>query len=284
MKNPGSMQTIDTIAATRALIARWRGQQQRIAFVPTMGNLHAGHVQLMHAARQHGTRVIASIFVNPLQFDDPNDFSRYPRTLDADLAALYTAGVDALFLPDAAEIYPPGDVTRIHVPGLSEILCGEFRPGHFSGMSTVVCKLFNIVQPDAALFGLKDYQQFRIIQRMVADLALPVALIGVETVRESDGLAMSSRNSYLNAEDRARAPNLYRTLCAARDVLRMGKMELRAVEKRSLQALQQAGFKPDYFSVRRAHDLAEAQPDDAKPVILAAAWLGKARLIDNIVV
>lgn len=278
------MRTATTIDDLRTTVSQWRSQQQTIAFVPTMGNLHAGHVRLMQEARKHATRVVASIFVNPLQFNDPADFARYPRTLDADAAALRAAGVDLLFTPQAAELYPPGDVTRVHVAGLSEILCGAFRPGHFVGMSTIVCKLFNIVQADVALFGLKDFQQFKIIQRMVADLAMPIAVVGIDTVREADGLAMSSRNGYLSAEERARAPVLYRALCKARDALRAGEKELRAVEAQAMQALQNSGFKPEYFSVRRAADLAEADTNDNDRVILAAAWLGKARLIDNVMV
>lgn len=278
------MRTATTIDDLRTTVSQWRSQQQTIAFVPTMGNLHAGHVRLMQEARKHAARVVASIFVNPLQFNDPADFARYPRTLDADAAALRAAGVDLLFTPQAAEFYPPGDVTRVHVAGLSEILCGAFRPGHFVGMSTIVCKLFNIVQADVALFGLKDFQQFKIIQRMVVDLAMPIAVVGIDTVREADGLAMSSRNGYLSAEERARAPVLYRALCKARDALRAGEKELRAVEAQAMQALQNSGFKPEYFSVRRAADLAEADTNDNDRVILAAAWLGKARLIDNVMV
>lgn len=278
------MRTATTIDDLRTTVSQWRSQQQTIAFVPTMGNLHAGHVRLMQEARKHAARVVASIFVNPLQFNDPADFARYPRTLDADAAALRAAGVDLLFTPQAAELYPPGDVTRVHVAGLSEILCGAFRPGHFVGMSTIVCKLFNIVQADVALFGLKDFQQFKIIQRMVVDLAMPIAVVGIDTVREADGLAMSSRNGYLSAEERARAPVLYRALCKARDALRAGEKELRAVEAQAMQALQNSGFKPEYFSVRRAADLAEADTNDNDRVILAAAWLGKARLIDNVMV
>lgn len=278
------MRTAKTIDELHVTLAQWHGQQQTIAFVPTMGNLHAGHVRLMKEARQHATRVVASIFVNPLQFNDADDLARYPRTLDQDTAALVAAGVDLLFTPQADELYPPGDVTRVHVAGLSEILCGAFRPGHFVGMSTVVCKLFNIVQADVALFGLKDFQQFKIIQRMVSDLALPIEVVGIDTVREADGLAMSSRNGYLSAEERACAPTLYRVLCDVRDGLRDGEKDLRTRERKAMQALQQSGLKPEYVSVRRVADLAEAQVSDNECVILAAAWLGKTRLIDNAVV
>lgn len=278
------MLTAKTIDELHRILAQWSHEQQTIAFVPTMGNLHAGHVRLMQEARQHASRVVASIFVNPLQFNDTNDFARYPRTLDADAAALRGAGVDLLFTPQAEDLYPSGDVTRVHVAGLSEILCGAFRPGHFVGMSTIVCKLFNIVQPDVALFGLKDFQQFKIIQRMVADLAMPISLLGIETVREADGLAMSSRNGHLNAEERARAPALYRELCKSRDALRTGEYNPRALEDQAMQALQNNSFKPEYFSVRRAVDFSEAQAGDQDLMILAAAWLGKARLIDNVMV
>ncbi len=274
----------DTIAELHRILKSWNDHGDSIALIPTMGNLHAGHLRLVHEARKCAQRVVVSIFVNPLQFNDPNDFTRYPRTFADDQVKLAAAKADLLFTPGAEEIYPPGDVTRVHVPGLSEILCGAFRPGHFIGVTTVVNKLFNLVQPDVALFGLKDFQQFTIIHRMLLDLHMPVELVGIETVRETDGLAMSSRNSFLSADERQRAPALYRALCAARDAVMKGETEGAALEQRGMQALEQAGFKPEYFTLRRAADL---QPDDGavhERVILAAAWLGNTRLIDNLIV
>jgi len=274
----------DNIAELHRVLTVWHNQGDSIALVPTMGNLHAGHMRLVHEARKCAKRVVVSIFVNPLQFNDPNDFTRYPRTFAEDQIALAAAKTDLLFTPGAEEIYPLGDVTRVHVPGLSEMLCGAFRPGHFIGVTTVVNKLFNMVQPDVALFGLKDFQQFTIIHRMLLDLHMPVELVGIETVRETDGLAMSSRNSLLSADERQRAPAMYRALCAARDAVSKGEVEIAALEQHGMQALEQAGFKPEYFTLRRAVDL---QPDDGSAhelVILAAAWLGNTRLIDNVTV
>lgn len=280
------MQTVQTIAEVRARIALWRSQGQRIAFVPTMGNLHAGHMSLAQRAGQLADHVVASVFVNPMQFGASEDLASYPRTLTEDAAKLAENRVDLLFIPDASEIYPRGveGVTRVEVPGLSDILCGAYRPGHFAGVATVVNMLFNIVQPDMALFGEKDYQQLLVIRRMVADLCLPVQVLGVPTVREPDGLAMSSRNGYLSAEERARAPHLYRALGRARDRISGGETDYAAVEAEGAQALSGAGFRVDYFSVRRAEDLVPASPEDRSLVILAAAWLGKARLIDNLAV
>ena len=276
----------DNIPELHRVLTVWHNQGDSIALVPTMGNLHAGHIRLVHEARKCAKRVVVSIFVNPLQFNDPNDFTRYPRTFAEDQVKLAAARADLLFTPGAEEIYPPGDITRVHVPGLSEILCGEFRPGHFIGVTTVVNKLFNMVQPDVALFGLKDFQQFTIIHRMLIDLCIPVEIVGIETVRETDGLAMSSRNSHLSADERLRAPAMYRALCAARDAVLKGEgeVEIAALEQRGMQALEQAGFKPEYFTMRRAADF---QPDDGSAhelVILAAAWLGNTRLIDNVTV
>ncbi|MDX1252852.1 MAG: pantoate--beta-alanine ligase [Gammaproteobacteria bacterium] len=277
------MQTVKTITEVRARIALWRSQGQRIAFVPTMGNLHDGHMRLVQQAGQLADRVVASVFVNPMQFGASEDLASYPRTLAEDGVKLAENGTHLLFVPDASEMYSRGigGATRVEVPGLSDILCGAYRPGHFVGVSTVVSMLFNIVQPDMALFGEKDYQQLLVIRRMVADLCIPVQVLGVPTVRESDGLAMSSRNSYLSAEERARAPCLYRALCQARDRMSSGGADYTAVEAEGMQALSEAGFRVDYFSVRRAEDLAAPLPEDRALVILAAAWLGKARLIDN---
>ena len=274
----------DNITELHRVLTVWHNQGDSIALVPTMGNLHAGHLRLVHEARKCAQRVVVTIFVNPLQFNDPNDFTRYPRTFADDQAKLAAATADLLFTPGPQEIYPPGDVTRVHVPGLSEILCGAFRPGHFIGVTTVVNKLFNLVQPDVALFGLKDFQQFTIIHRMLLDLSLPVELVGIETVRETDGLAMSSRNSLLSTDERQRAPAMYHALCAARDAVIKGEIDPAALEQRGMQSLEQAGFKPEYFTLRHAADLQPADGTVHEGVILAAAWLGNTRLIDNVTV
>jgi pantoate--beta-alanine ligase len=272
-----------TVAALREQVAKRRGAGQRMAFVPTMGSLHAGHLHLVTEARRHAPSVVASIFVNPLQFGPSEDFDAYPRTPEADQAALASAGVDLLFLPDEHEVYPrgAGQMTRIEVPGLSEMLCGAFRPGHFSGVATVVNRLFNLVQPEVALFGKKDYQQLMVIRRMVEDLGMLVEIVGVETVRESDGLALSSRNHYLTTAERARAPRLYAVLGGARDRVLAGATPA-AVESWAMETLRAEGFRPDYVSIRRQADLAPTQAGDRELVALAAAWLGRTRLIDNL--
>jgi len=280
------MQLVGAIAELRRQVAQWRREGERIALVPTMGNLHAGHLQLVAEARARAERVLASIFVNPLQFSDAGggDFDRYPRTLAEDRDRLREAGVDLLFTPPVETIYPDGleRTTRVEVPGLSEILCGEYRPGHFVGVATIVAKLFNLAQPDIALFGEKDYQQLLVIRRLARDLCFPVEVVGVPTVREPSGLALSSRNQYLDAEQRARAAGLYRALCRARERLQAGEADLSAIEMEADETLRAAGFRPEYFSVRRAGDLLPPQADDHELVILAAAWLGEARLIDNL--
>ncbi|MBK9131311.1 MAG: pantoate--beta-alanine ligase [Gammaproteobacteria bacterium] len=266
------------------LTGRWRRAGESIAFVPTMGNLHAGHLELVHAARALAGRVVVSVFVNPLQFNDGADLAAYPRTPEEDRALLDAAAVDALFMPAAAEIYPRGmaAATRIEVPGLSTILCGAFRPGHFTGVATVVAALFNLVRPDAAVFGEKDYQQLLVIRRLVEDLHLPLRVVGVATVREEDGLAYSSRNRYLAPAERRRAPELYRALCAVRDEILVGRRDYSALEASALRALEAAGFRPEYLGVRRANDLEPAGPADRDLRVLAAAHLGRARLIDNV--
>jgi pantoate--beta-alanine ligase len=278
------METVTTIAAVRDRVRRWRSEGRRVAFVPTMGNLHAGHVSLIEAARQHGDRFVASIFVNPMQFGPNEDFNHYPRTPQQDERMLADAGCNLMFMPDVAEIYPNGSerATRVEVPGLSRILCGEFRPGHFEGVATVVAKLFHIVEPDVAVFGEKDFQQLTIIRRMVADLCIPVDVIGAPTVRDSDGLAMSSRNQYLTEHERSTAPRLYETLLAAANRLRGGEKDFASIERFGVQTLEAAGFRPDYFSIRQAQDLGEPRPDWTHLVVLTAARLGKARLIDNL--
>ena len=278
------MDTVTTIAAVRERVHAWRRAGLRVAFVPTMGNLHPGHVSLIEAARRHGERFIASIFVNPMQFGPNEDFAHYPRTPREDERMLAGAGCSVMFMPDVAEIYPNGSerATRVEVPGVSRILEGEFRPGHMEGVSTVVAKLFHIVEPDVAVFGEKDFQQLTVIRRMVADLCMPVKIIGAPTVRDRDGLAMSSRNQYLSSEQRALAPSIYRALEAAAQRLRAGDVDFASIERAGFQALEHAGFRPDYFSVRNASDLCPATPAARELVILTAARIGKARLIDNV--
>lgn len=274
---------IQSIPDLRRQVAEWRRAGERIAFVPTMGNLHAGHLALVTEARGLAARVVVSIFVNPLQFGPSEDFAAYPRTLEQDARMLAEAGADLLFAPGVDDLYPQGQAchTRVEVPGISAVLCGASRPGHFSGVATVVCKLFGLVQPDVAVFGEKDFQQLLVIRRMTADLGLPVEVRGLATVREADGLAMSSRNGYLSADERARAPGLYRTLTRTAARLREGTLPAEA-EALAAAELADAGFRPDYVSVRRAADLEPAQPGDSELVVLAAAHLGRARLIDNL--
>jgi pantoate--beta-alanine ligase len=279
------MRVTGSIPELRTLIADWRRQRQRVAFVPTMGNLHAGHLGLVEKAREISDRVVASIFVNPLQFGPAEDFDTYPRTLEADTAVLRAHGTDLLFAPAPATMYPLDSrrTTRVEVPDISEILCGEFRPGFFIGVATVVAKLFNLVQPDVAVFGEKDFQQLVIIRRMVTELDWPIEVVGVPTVRETDGLAMSSRNAYLRPEERAVAPRLYAILCDLAERLRGQSGEFQPLEADAMRRLAAAGFRPDYVSVRRRADLARPDARDRKLVVLAAAWLGdRARLIDNI--
>ncbi|MDM7323138.1 MAG: pantoate--beta-alanine ligase [Gammaproteobacteria bacterium] len=278
------MQTIHTIPNLRAAIRALRAKGKRIAFVPTMGNLHAGHLALVERAQRSADAVVVSIFVNPLQFGAGEDFESYPRTEERDAALLVEAGVRVLFLPTVEDLYPHGqtDCTRVMVPELSDILCGASRPGHFVGVTTIVTKLFNIVMPDVAVFGEKDYQQLVILRRMVRDLNMPIELISQPTEREADGLAMSSRNGYLSAEERAIAPGLYRTLCAAREALRAGQAPA-IVEAEAIERLHALGFVPEYVSVRRADDLSHALVGEVGPLrILAAARLGRTRLIDNV--
>lgn len=278
------METVSTLHGLRTVIGRWKREGHTIALVPTMGNLHDGHISLLNYAREHADRTVVSIFVNPIQFGEGEDYEKYPSTLAEDKNKLEKYGLDLLFTPDLESLYPGGtDIdTRINVPGLSNILCGEFRPGHFSGVATVVSKLFNNAQPDLALFGEKDYQQLLVIKRMVRDLCLPVEIVGLPIVRESDGVAMSSRNAYLARDERRRAPEIYRTLKAAAAALRKGGKSLEEVEKIAMNRLEQAGFRPEYVSIRRSEDLKSPRSQDTRLSILVAAWLGPARLIDNI--
>ena len=254
----------------------------RVVFVPTMGNLHAGHISLMEQARAHGDTVVASIFVNRLQFGPNEDFDKYPRTFQADCDKLAAAGVDALFAPTEADLYPEPQEYFIEPPGIQNVLDGEFRPGHFRGVATVVTKLFNCVQPDAAVFGKKDYQQLMVIRNMTRQLAMPITIVGGETVRAADGLALSSRNGYLSEAERTEAPRLYRLLNEIRDAIRGGEADTIKLEKSAIAQLDAAGWKTDYVAVRQQSDLAMPQGLDAPLVVLAASRLGTTRLIDNI--
>ncbi len=278
------MRTVATVAELRAARAAMRAARERVAFVPTMGNLHEGHLELVRRARGLADRAVVSLFVNPLQFGPAEDFASYPRTLGRDCDLLETVGADLLFVPSVGEIYPrpQAEQTRVEVPGLSDQLCGASRPGHFVGVATVVLKLFHLVEPDVALFGEKDFQQLAVIRRMVDDLCLPVEIVGVPTVREPDGLAMSSRNGYLQPAERERAPALYQALLAAAAAVEAGAGDLEAEERRAAAAIDAAGLRADYVSIRRAADLARPAPEDTDLVILAAAYLGRARLIDNL--
>jgi len=259
-------------------------QLGRVAFVPTMGNLHDGHLTLIREARKHAQTVICSIFVNPMQFGANEDLDKYPRTLDADIAALESAGVDLLYFPSVETMYPKplNDQTKVEVPVISELYCGTSRPGHFVGVATVVAKLFNMVQPDVALFGTKDFQQLAVIRRIVADLAMPIEIIGVPTVRDADGLAMSSRNQYLTTEQRAIAPMIYAELKQLAETLSQNLSQLEQQSADSQRRLADAGFEPDYLHVLDAETLLPLTNQSQQGVILIAAKLGAARLIDNI--
>ncbi|MDR0277434.1 MAG: pantoate--beta-alanine ligase [Paucimonas sp.] len=278
------MNTVKSVLELRAAVARARGEGKRIAFVPTMGNLHSGHAALVTKAAQRADFVVASIFVNPLQFGPSEDLDKYPRTLAADQEKLFEAGCHLLFAPTVEEMYPDGMgvQTRVSVPQLSEGLCGASRPGHFEGVATVVSKLFNMVQPDLAVFGQKDFQQLAVIRAMVRDLNMPIQIIGEPTVRAEDGLALSSRNGYLTAEQRATAPVVYRTLSQLAEAIRQGRRDYPALIAEGQQALVAAGLKPDYLEVRQALNLRPATADDRDLVILVAAYLGNTRLIDNL--
>jgi pantoate--beta-alanine ligase len=278
------MITIEHISALREQVRQWRADGARIGFVPTMGSLHEGHMSLLEAARQQSDRVIASVFVNPLQFGPGEDFERYPRTPEDDQKLLASTGCDLLFMPDVKEMYPDGrqSATLVTVKTLSEILCGAVRPGHFDGVATVVAKLFGIVQPDMAVFGEKDYQQLAIIRRMTADLALPVEIVGAPTVRSPDGLAMSSRNRYLSDSELALAPRIYEALRSVAARIEAGERTFAALEALGVAELRAARMQPDYFEIRDAQTLLEPVRASRELVILIAARLGKARLIDNL--
>ncbi|MBA6263552.1 MAG: pantoate--beta-alanine ligase [Colwellia sp.] len=277
------MKIVSEINVLRQQISDWRQQGLTIAFVPTMGNLHAGHISLITEAHQHADKVVASIFVNPMQFGANEDIDNYPRTLDNDQQQLVSADTDLLFIPSAKLIYPQGldKQTYVEVPNVSVGYCGESRPGHFRGVSTVVCKLFNLVQPDVACFGLKDYQQVQVIQTMVEDLSMPIKIIPVRTVREASGLAMSSRNGYLTAEERKIAPALAQNIQWLAQQIKSNN-DFIGLAKQATHFINNAGMKTDYIHICHARTLQPASEDDKELVILAAAHCGKARLIDNL--
>lgn len=278
------MIVIHDLKALRIQISTWKRAGQTIALVPTMGNLHAGHLSLIEKAKQFADKIVVSIFVNPIQFGKGEDYERYPSTLEEDSNKLKEINLDLLFAPDLQQLYPGGtaDDTRVTVPDLSDILCGAYRPGHFSGVATVVSKLFINIQPDVALFGEKDYQQLLIIKRMTEDLCMPVKIEGVSIMREEDGLAMSSRNAYLTGQERETAPLIYQTLVKARERLKTSVENISTIESDAIEELEKSGFKTEYFSIRRSSDLGIPESIDRNYIILTAAWLGKARLIDNI--
>lgn len=278
------MNTVKTVRELRAAVARARSEGKRIGFVPTMGNLHSGHAALVAKAAQRVDFVVASIFVNPLQFGAGEDLDKYPRTLAADQEKLLEAGCHLLFAPSVEEMYPDGMAgqTRVSVPQLSEGLCGASRPGHFEGVATVVSKLFNMVQPDLAVFGQKDYQQLAVIRALVHDLNMPIQIIGEPTVRATDGLALSSRNGYLSAEQRAIAPVLYRSLSQIAQAIRDGERDYPGLLAEQQQQLEAAGLRRDYLEIRHAKNLRPATAEDRDLVILVAAYLGATRLIDNL--
>ncbi len=280
---------MEIIAKPRQVTQRvreWRKQGLKVALVPTMGNLHAGHTTLVERAHECADRVVVSIFVNPLQFGPNEDFQAYPRTPKEDHQLLEQFKTDLLFAPEVSDLYPHGmhSHTKVEVPDLSDLLCGALRPGHFVGVATVVAKLFNVVQPDVALFGEKDFQQLAVIRRMAADLCMPLEVLGIPTVRDADGLAMSSRNRYLDATQRALAPTIYRVLNEVKTALQQGRRDYAVLQQVAAQQLNQLGFNTDYVAVRDISTLNAPEENPKALVILVAARLGKARLIDNLVV
>ncbi|MFP1740004.1 pantoate--beta-alanine ligase [Lonsdalea quercina] len=278
------MLIIETPLLLRREVRRWQQEGKRVALVPTMGNLHDGHMALVDAAKASADIVIVSIFVNPMQFERADDLDRYPRTLQEDCERLTQRGADLVFAPAAQDIYPAGldQQTFVEVPGLSQMLEGASRPGHFRGVATVVSKLFNLVQPDVACFGEKDYQQLALIRRMVADMGYDISIVGVPIVRAKDGLALSSRNGYLTPEERKLAPQLPRIMHTIAEELATGNRQIDEILGRAEEALRNAGFTPDELFIRDADSLEPLTTDSARGVILMAAWLGKARLIDNL--
>ena len=287
-KRQRHLETVHTAAAVRAVVKAWRAAGESVAFAPTMGNLHAGHLSLAALAAAAAPRVVMSIFVNPTQFGPNEDFAAYPRTLADDTALIVGSGnVDLLFAPDVPEIYPFGleDAVRVQLPALSRELCGASRPGHFDGVGSVVCRLLNIVAPDVLFLGQKDYQQYKLVERMVGDLRMAVTLRMAPTLREPDGLAMSSRNRYLTQAERQRAPALQAALARVRDGVRAGVADRGTLVAAARGELERNGFRPDYVEIRRAADLMLPKGETGEElVVLGAAWLGRARLIDNLVV
>lgn len=283
LKSNSSPIILNTVSDLRAFLTLARGNGKTVGFVPTMGNLHQGHLDLVNKASDMTDTVVVSIFVNPMQFGPHEDFDAYPRTLNADCEALNNHPCDAVFAPTVREVYPKGVNTEIDLPSLSTILCGHHRPGHFKGVATVVTKLLNIVQPDVAVFGNKDYQQLQVIQTMVADLLIPVTIVGADTTREPNGLAMSSRNAYLSAEEKETAAMLYATLKRIGDALRSDS-QVSTTLKQEKERLTAAGFVLDYLEIRDAQDLSKSYVEADSAVILVAAKLGRARLIDNLVI
>ena len=277
------MLIIETLPLLRQQIRRLRMEGKRVALVPTMGNLHDGHMKLVDEAKARADVVVVSIFVNPMQFDRPEDLARYPRTLQEDCEKLNKRKVDLVFAPSVKEIYPNGTETHtyVDVPGLSTMLEGASRPGHFRGVSTIVSKLFNLVQPDIACFGEKDFQQLALIRKMVADMGFDIEIIGVPIMRAKDGLALSSRNGYLTAEQRKIAPGLYKVLSSIADKLQAGERDLDEIIAIAGQELNEKGFRADDVQIRDADTLLEVSENSKRAVILVAAWLGDARLIDN---
>lgn len=278
------MQQVQSIQELREIRRVWKNQNEQIAFVPTMGNLHKGHLKLVKEAKKHADIVVVSIFVNPLQFGAEEDLDAYPKTIEEDKASLEALGVDLLFMPSASDIYSRGleQQTFVEVPGLSYMICGASRPGHFRGVATIVCKLFNMVQPNMAFFGEKDFQQLQVIKAMVTDLSMNLSIHGVPTEREEDGLAMSSRNNYLNEEQRAIAPSLYKIINRLKTEILEGRRDFTRLCTSYQEALAQSGIKPDYIDIRSAVSLLQPSHEDTELVILAAGFLGKTRLIDNI--
>ncbi|EFJ9444533.1 pantoate--beta-alanine ligase [Escherichia coli] len=277
------MLIIETLPLLRQQIRRLRMEGKRVALVPTMGNLHDGHMKLVDEAKARADVVVVSIFVNPMQFDRPEDLARYPRTLQEDCEKLNKRKVDLVFAPSVKEIYPNGTETHtyVDVPGLSTMLEGASRPGHFRGVSTIVSKLFNLVQPDIACFGEKDFQQLALIRKMVADMGFDIEIVGVPIIRAKDGLALSSRNGYLTAEQRKIAPGLYKVLSSIADKLLAGERDLDEIITIAGQELNEKGFRADDIQIRDADTLLEVSETSKRAVILVAAWLGDARLIDN---
>ncbi|ELO3304400.1 pantoate--beta-alanine ligase [Escherichia coli] len=277
------MLIIETLPLLRQQIRRLRMEGKRVALVPTMGNLHDGHMKLVDEAKTRADVVVVSIFVNPMQFDRPEDLARYPRTLQEDCEKLNKRKVDLVFAPSVKEIYPNGTETHtyVDVPGLSTMLEGASRPGHFRGVSTIVSKLFNLVQPDIACFGEKDFQQLALIRKMVADMGFDIEIVGVPIMRAKDGLALSSRNGYLTAEQRKIAPGLYKVLSSIADKLQAGERDLDEIITIAGQELNEKGFRADDIQIRDADTLLEVSETSKRAVILVAAWLGDARLIDN---